>query len=98
MISHLKKVFSPDIGVEASSQVLDILEYACGLRLSFALIYNKNPNFEMAYRDKLVTARQRRVWATSDIVNYNSRDRAGSQRCVRMPVGFLHNDLLGMTA
>ena len=25
--SHLKKVFSPDIGVVPSSQVLDILEY-----------------------------------------------------------------------
>jgi hypothetical protein len=31
--SHLKKVFSPDIGVEPSYQVLDILEYACGLIL-----------------------------------------------------------------
>jgi len=38
--SHLKKVFSPDIGVEPSSQVLDILEYACGLNLGFALISN----------------------------------------------------------
>ena len=48
MRSHLKKVFSPDIGVEASSQVLDILEYACGLILGSALISNKNPNFEIA--------------------------------------------------
>jgi hypothetical protein len=36
--THLKKVFSLNIGVEASSQVLDILEYACGLILGFALI------------------------------------------------------------
>jgi len=36
--SHLKKVFSPDIGVEPSSQVLNIPKYACGLRLGFALI------------------------------------------------------------
>ena len=28
-ISHLKKVFSTDIGIEPSYQVLDILEYAC---------------------------------------------------------------------
>ncbi len=46
--SHLKKVFLSDIGVEPSSQVLDILEYACGLILALALISNKNPNFEMA--------------------------------------------------
>jgi hypothetical protein len=45
--SHLKKVFSSDIGVEPSSQVLDILEYACGLILSLALISTENPNFEI---------------------------------------------------
>jgi len=38
--SHLKKVFSSDIGVEPSSQTLDILEYACGLILGLALISN----------------------------------------------------------
>ena len=47
--SHLKKVFSPELGVEPSSQVLDILEYACGLRLGLALISDENPNFEIAY-------------------------------------------------
>jgi len=46
--NYLKKVFSPDIGVVSSSQVLDILEYACGLILGHALISNENPNFEMA--------------------------------------------------
>jgi hypothetical protein len=46
--SHLKKVFSADIGVEPSSQVLDILEYACGLILGLALISTENPNFEIA--------------------------------------------------
>jgi len=61
---YLKKVFSLDIGVESSSQVLEILEYACGLRptrknrsggksrkagiLGPALISNENPNFEIA--------------------------------------------------
>jgi hypothetical protein len=44
--NYLKKVFSPDIGVEPSSQVLDILEYACGLILGLALISTENPNFE----------------------------------------------------
>jgi hypothetical protein len=48
--SYLKKVFSPNIGVEPSSQFLDILEYACGLSLGLALILNENPNFEMASR------------------------------------------------
>ena len=48
--SHLKKVFSPDIGVEPSSQVLDILEYACGLILGLALISTENSNFEVVSR------------------------------------------------
>ena len=45
--THLKKVFSPELGVEPSSQVLDILEYASGLRLGHALISDENPNFEI---------------------------------------------------
>jgi hypothetical protein len=45
--SRLKKVFSSDIGVDPSYQVLDILEYACGLILGFVLISTENPNFEM---------------------------------------------------
>jgi hypothetical protein len=40
-----KKVFSSDICVEPSSQVLDILEYTCGLMFGLALISNENPNF-----------------------------------------------------
>jgi hypothetical protein len=50
--SHLKKVFSSDIGVESSYQVLDILDYACGLILGLALISTENPNFEIASRDR----------------------------------------------
>jgi hypothetical protein len=54
--SHRKKVFSSDIGVEPSSQLLDILEYACGLILGLAFLSRRslreisaeNPNFEMA--------------------------------------------------
>ena len=42
----LKKVFSPDIGVDDSLQVLDIHEYVRGLNLGLALISNENPNFE----------------------------------------------------
>jgi hypothetical protein len=36
----------PDIGVDASSHVLDILMYACGMRLTLALISDENPIFE----------------------------------------------------
>lgn len=50
--SYLKIVFSSDIGVEPSPQVLDILEYVCGLNLGLALISNKNPNFEMPSRKR----------------------------------------------
>jgi hypothetical protein len=55
--SHLKKVFSADIGVEPSSQVLDILEYACGLILGLALTSIENPNFEMAS-----------IWGTCEVI------------------------------
>ncbi|MCG6972098.1 MAG: hypothetical protein LJE66_03025 [Desulfobacterales bacterium] len=54
--SYLKVVFSFDIGVEPSYQVLDILEYACGLILGLAYlarrswreISNEDPNFKKA--------------------------------------------------
>ena len=49
--SRLKKVFSPELGVEPLSQVLDILEYACGWRFGLALISDKNPNFEIVSSD-----------------------------------------------
>jgi hypothetical protein len=46
--SHLKKVFFPNLCVRLSFQVLDILEYACGLKLGPALTLRKNLIFEMA--------------------------------------------------
>ena len=46
--SYLKKVFWPNPCVGPSFQVLDILEYACGLKLGPALALNQNSNFEMA--------------------------------------------------
>ena len=45
--NRLKKVFSSDIGVEPSLQVLGILQYACGLNFDLVLISTENPNFEM---------------------------------------------------
>ena len=46
--SYLKNVFWPNLGVGPSLQVLEILEYVCGLKLGPALILNQNPIFEMA--------------------------------------------------
>jgi hypothetical protein len=46
--SYLKKVFLPNLCVRLSFQVLDILEYACGLKLGPALTLSQNPFFEMA--------------------------------------------------
>jgi hypothetical protein len=46
--SYLKKVFSPDIGVDASFQIIAIREYACGLKPGLALMSNEKPDFEMA--------------------------------------------------
>ena len=46
--SYLKKVFLPNLCVRPWFQVLDILEYACGLKLGPALTLSQNPFFEMA--------------------------------------------------
>ena len=43
-----QKCLWPNLCVEPSFQLLDILEYACGLKLGSALILNQNPFFEMA--------------------------------------------------
>jgi len=36
--TYLKIIFCPKLGVGSSLQVLDILEYACGLKFGSALI------------------------------------------------------------
>ena len=46
--SYLKNVFWPNLCVGSSFQVLDILQYACGLKLGPALTLNQYPIFEMA--------------------------------------------------
>jgi len=46
--SYLKKVFEPNLYVGPSFQLLEILEYACGLKLGPALTLGPNPFFEMA--------------------------------------------------
>ena len=48
--SDLKKVFLCNLCVGSSFQSLDILQYACGVKLGSALTLDKNPNFEMAFR------------------------------------------------
>ena len=47
--SHLKKVFWPNLCVGTAFQILDILEYACGLERSPVLSLNQNPIFEMTF-------------------------------------------------
>jgi len=49
--SHLKEVFWPNIFVGSAFQILDIQQYACGLKLGPAGILNQNPIFEMASRN-----------------------------------------------
>jgi len=44
---HPKNVFWPNIFVGASLQILDIQQYASGLKLGPAAILNQNPIFEM---------------------------------------------------
>ena len=51
--SYLKIIFSPKLGVGPFFQVLDILEYACGLKLGPALILTKNLYFEMPCSKKM---------------------------------------------
>jgi hypothetical protein len=46
--SYLKNVFWPNIFVGAAFQILDIQQYASGLKLGPAAILNQNPIFEMA--------------------------------------------------
>ena len=46
--THLKNVFWPNLFVGASFQILDIQQYASGLKLGPAVILNQNPIFEMA--------------------------------------------------
>jgi len=45
--THLKNVFWPNIFVGASFQILDIQQYASGLKLGPAAILNQNPIFEI---------------------------------------------------
>jgi len=54
--SRLKKVFSPELGVEPSSQILDPPRRTCGLVLGLALISTENPNFEIASKHPARTA------------------------------------------
>jgi len=45
--TYLKNVFWPNIFVGASLHILDIQQYASGLKLGPAAILNQNPIFEM---------------------------------------------------
>ncbi len=43
----LKIIFRPNIFVGVLFQILEILEYVCGLKQDAAAILNRNPNVEM---------------------------------------------------
>jgi len=50
--THLKNVFWPNIFVGAAFQILDIQQYASGLKLGPAAILNQNPIFQMGSNKK----------------------------------------------
>jgi hypothetical protein len=50
--TYLKNVFWPNIFVGASFQILDIQQYASGLKLGSAAILNQNPIFEIGSNKK----------------------------------------------
>jgi hypothetical protein len=51
--THLKNVFWPNIFVGASFQILDIQQYASGLKLGPAAILNQNPIFEIGSKKEI---------------------------------------------
>jgi hypothetical protein len=53
--TRLKNVFWPNLFVGASFQILDIQQYASGLKLRAAAILNQNPIFEMGSSNDLGT-------------------------------------------
>jgi hypothetical protein len=55
--SHLKNVFCPNFCVEISFQLLEILQYVCGVKLGPASNLNQNPIFEMASRYSFFSCR-----------------------------------------
>lgn len=48
--TYLKKVFWPNLGVGAGFQILNILQYACGLEPDPAYTLDQNPLFEIGSR------------------------------------------------
>ena len=58
--THLKNVFWPNIFVGASLQILDIQQYASGLKLGPAAILNQNPIFETGSNEIIVLQKEKR--------------------------------------
>ena len=52
--THLKNAFWPNIFVGAMFQILNIQQYASGLKLGPASILNQNPIFEMGSSINLI--------------------------------------------
>jgi len=54
-ISRLKNVFWPNIFVGAPLKILNIQQYASGLKLGPAAILNQNPIFETASNESIIS-------------------------------------------
>ena len=66
--THLKNVFWPNIFVGASLQILDIQQYASGIKLGPAAILNQNPIFEMGSILILTLKMENRSIDTTDLM------------------------------
>jgi hypothetical protein len=49
MNKNLKRTFWSNLCVESAFQILDIRQYACGLKRTLALTLNQNPLFETGF-------------------------------------------------
>jgi hypothetical protein len=66
--THLKNIFWPNIFVGASLQILDIQQYASGIKLGPASILNQNPIFEMGSILILALKMENRSIDTTDLM------------------------------
>jgi hypothetical protein len=74
--SYLKKAFCPNLFAGAAFQLLDILEYACGLQRGPALNLNQNPIFEMASITQIHGKFSKNQGVLNLSQNYGSRSMA----------------------
>ena len=80
-ITYLKKVFCPNPGVGARFKILDILQYACGLKPGPAYTLDQNPFFRwvLLTRVEKIGLWDQRLAATFDLLRSHvaTRRRSG---------------------